>query len=359
MPDIIRLERDESLLEPDRFGDHPHPREMLFLAGHDEPEQALLEAYRSGKLHHAWLLCGPEGVGKATLAYRFARFIFAHPDPAHASVQNARDLAVGADHPVAGQVARQSYPDLAVIRRSLVKSGKSLSSDIAVDDVRDGLSILRVTAGAGGWRVIIVDAADDLNRASANALLKLLEEPPARVLFLLIAHRPGVLLPTIRSRCRALRVAALEISEVSDVLKRLSDATPSLIADAAEQSEGSPRQALALLDPIHAALRRDMAKLLRSLPSQDHKATMLLVDKATGKPGQANFEIILAMLESHLRSTIHLGLSARKPAAVLAAQAELWDKLRRSARDVEAYNLDRRPLLLSIFSELADIERRA
>jgi DNA polymerase III subunit delta' len=359
MVDFINIDRDDNGLEADRFGTHPHPRELLWYGGNAEHERVLLDAYRSGKLHHAWLLTGPEGVGKATLAYRFARFLLANPDPDTAAVQNGRNLSIPADHPVAGQVARQSHPDLAVIRRGLTKDGKSLRGEIAVDDVRDGLSIFRVTAGAGGWRVVIVDAADDLNRASANALLKMLEEPPARAVFMLIAHRPGSLLPTIRSRCRVLRVPALEESAVRQGLSKLTDAPDDAIATAAKAAGGSLRQGLALLDPASGAIRRDTQKLLADPARTDGKAAMALFDKTTGKAGEANFGIIIEMIEVHLRAGVHDGVSSQAASATLAARAELWEKLRKSARDVETYNLDRRPFLLSIFSELADIERRA
>ncbi len=359
MPDFIVLDRDDAGLEADRFGNHPHPREMLWYGGNSEHEGILLDAYRSGKLHHAWLLTGPEGVGKATLAYRLARFLLANPDPASAAVQNAQNLSVATDHPVTGQVARQSHADLAVIRRGLTKDGKSLRGEIAVDDVRDGLSIFRVTSGAGGWRVVIVDAADDLNRASANALLKMLEEPPARAVFMLIAHRPGSLLPTIRSRCRVLRVPALEETAVRLGLSKLSDASDEAIAAAAQASGGSLRQGLALLDPASGAIRRDTQKLLADPARTDGKAAMALFDKTTGKAGEANFGIIVEMVEMHLRAGVQAGITTNAASAALAARAELWEKLRKSARDVETYNLDRRPFLLSIFSELADIERRA
>ncbi len=359
MADFVAVERDDTGLEADRFQNFPHPREMLWFGGDSSAEQVLLDACRSGKLHHAWLLTGPEGIGKATLAYRFARFLLAYPDLTSPKVRTARDLSVPTDHPVTGQVARQSHPDLAVIRRGLTKDGKSLRTEIAVDDVRDGLSIFRVTSGTGGWRIIIVDAADDLNRSSANALLKMLEEPPARAVFLLIAHRPGALLPTIRSRCRTMRLAALDEASVVDGLSRLSDASEVAINSAAQAADGSLRTGLALLDSGASLIRREAGKLLADLRQQDQKAAMALFDKATGKAGAANFGMILDIVEKHLRASIHDGITTKAHSATLAARAELWEKLRRSARDVETYNLDRRPFLLSIFSELADIERRA
>jgi DNA polymerase III subunit delta' len=359
MADFIAIERNDTVEEGDRYGNHPHPREMLWYGGDPVIERIMLDAYRSSKLHHAWLITGQEGVGKATLAYRFARFLLAHPDPAADGVQNAQDLSVSADHPVSGKVARLSHPDLSVISRTVGKDSKKLRKDISIDDVRDGLGLFRVTAGAGGWRVVIVDAADDLNRSSQNALLKMLEEPPKQAVFLLIAHRPGGLLPTIRSRCRVLRVPLLDEATVQKGLHKLSDASDDAIMIAARSAGGSLRQALALLDPSMAVIRRETGAFLKNPDQQDVRSAMTLVEKAVGKAGEAAFEVIIDMIEAHLRDGLHDAVDTAVSSAALAARAELWDKLRRSAREIETYNLDRRPFLLSVFSDLAEIERRS
>ncbi len=340
MADVFAVERDTAVPEADRFGDHPHPREVLWYGGDPAAEKALLDAYRGGRLHHAWLLTGPEGVGKATLAYRFARFLLANPDPATETVRAALDLSVPAANAMVGQVARQSHPDLAVIRRKST-DGKVLRAEIAVDDVRDGLSIFRTTAGAGGWRIVIIDAADDLNRSSANALLKMLEEPPRQAVFMLIAHRPGALLPTIRSRCRVLRLGSLSEATVAEGLRRLVDAPPDMAAEAAAVADGSLRTALAALDPALRAVRADLEKLLADPARIDGRAAMALAEKTTGKAKTEAFEAVLEVLETHLRGRV--AASTEGDRRILAAFAELWEKLRRSGRDVETYNLDRRP----------------
>ena len=162
----------------------------------------MLRASRAGRLPHAWLIGGPEGIGKATLAWRLARFVLAHPDPHSASVQAATDLSVPAGHRAAVQVAAGGLGDVASLRRAWNEKTGRFYSEIRVDDVRKASTLFQQAARAGGYRVAIIDAADDLNRASANALLKLIEEPPPLSLFLLVAHRPAQLLPTLRSRCR-------------------------------------------------------------------------------------------------------------------------------------------------------------
>ena len=193
------------------------PRERLKLVGHGEAEQTLLSAFQSGRLPHAWLISGPRGIGKATLAYRFARFLlnggsegglFGGPD----------DLSVPAESSVAHRVAAQAHPDLRVVERTANERTGKLRTEIVVDDVRDLSHFLRLTPSDGGWRIAIVDAADEMNRNAANALLKILEEPPDRAVLLVVSHAPGRLLPTIRSRCRKLVMKPLPLDQTDALI---------------------------------------------------------------------------------------------------------------------------------------------
>ena len=174
----------------------------------------MLSAYREGRLAHAWLIGGREGIGKATLAWRFARFVLANPDPAAKAVAEARNLHVEPTHQAARLLAGLAHPDFSLIRREWQGAAKRLASEISVDAVRQGLQIFQLSAAFGGWRIAIVDSAEDLNRSSANALLKMVEEPPQRSLILIISHRPGQVLPTIRSRCRRLRLEPLSEDDI-------------------------------------------------------------------------------------------------------------------------------------------------
>jgi DNA polymerase III subunit delta' len=348
--DFIPIESDAGVDEPDRFRDLPHPREMLACHGHAGQEQALLEAYRSDRMHHGWLFTGPEGVGKAVMAYRLARFLLANPDTRSDAVRQAADLLVPANHPVTGLVARQAHSDLTVIRRSKGKDGKTIRTEIAMEDVRDGLALFRSTSVSGGWRIAIVDAADDLNRNGENALLKMLEEPPRRALFILIANRPGSLLPTIRSRCRTLPFKALPPDEVAAALAGLGRADGSDAQAAALAAGGSVRTALRMLDHDERALRAKADKAFES----GGKAVRDLAENLSGRANTERFEIFLEIVEERLRAEIATGGSGE----ALAARAELWEKLKRSAREVETYNLDRRPFVLSVVSDLREIERR-
>ncbi|MGD9925545.1 MAG: DNA polymerase III subunit delta', partial [Pseudorhodoplanes sp.] len=235
----------------------PHPRQTTVLFGHEAAERKLLDAYRSGRIPHAWLIGGPPGIGKATLAFRMARFVLAHPDPA--SVRNATSLALSQDGTAAGLVAAQSHPDLLVLERTLGDTGK-LRTVIRVDDARKVASFLGATAGLGGWRVVIVDAVDDLNAESANALLKGLEEPPARTLFLLVSHAAGSVLPTIRSRCHRLMLRPLASEDLARALAAATGEEPDQAVVSA--GEGSVSRALALSDGPAFKLRQQTMALL-------------------------------------------------------------------------------------------------
>src|SRR6204780_5552105 len=235
----------------------PHPRATTALFGHAGTEAAFLAAYRGSRVPHAFLIVGPKGIGKATLAYRMARFVLAHPDPAAAAVQKAKSLAIDANDPVTRRIAAQGLGDLLVLERTPNEKGV-LRQQIAVDDVRRTVSFFGSTAGEGGWRVAIVDAVDELNRSSANALLKVLEEPPQRALLLLVSHAAGRVPATLRSRCRVITLRPLAQPDVVAALAAaggMSAKDPQVLA-AAAVAEGSVARALALLDEDALALRQ-------------------------------------------------------------------------------------------------------
>ena len=198
------------------------PRKTTDLIGHEAAERALLESWNSGRMPHAWLLTGRKGIGKATLAYRTARFVLSQGAQQGAGLfgdapMTADSLSTDPESPVSLQVGAGGHPDLLTIERSINTNTKKLRGEIVVEDVRRLTSFLSLTAAAGEWRVVIVDTADEMNRNAANALLKGLEEPPSNTLFLLVCNAPGRLLPTIRSRCRMLAMKALPDATVVDV----------------------------------------------------------------------------------------------------------------------------------------------
>lgn len=347
--------------EPDRLPSAPHPRETLALIGHEPRERAFLEALASGRMHHAWLLGGPEGVGKASFAYRAARFVLAAGDPALRAA-GATDLAMPESDPATRRVMARSHPDLHVLRRVEKPDGKGYTANIPVDAVRKLIDRFGASAAEGGWRVAIVDSADDLDRSAANALLKLLEEPPPRALFLIVAHAPGRLLPTIRSRCRLLTFEALSEADVARAgrlaLERMGGSfDPEALTRVARFAEGSVRRALNYADPETLALVEAVRARLDALPRIDLAALLALAEDVAGRAGERDFAVMIETVQGWLSAHLHAHAGAGP--ARLAPLAEVWEKLERAARDVEAYNLDRRPLVLSMFHDLSDAVARS
>src|SRR6478672_2205435 len=202
-----------------------HPRETTALFGHGEAETALLDAYRSGRIPHAWLIGGAAGIGKATLAYRMARFVLAHRTPQAADVQRAETLWVDPSNLVARHVAAGAHGGLLTLERSLNDKGV-MRTVITVDETRETIGFFGSTAAVDGWRVCVVDTVDELNPNAANALLKVLEEPPQQSLFLLVSHAPGKVLPTIQSRCRKLALRSLAVADVIAAAAQAADMAP-------------------------------------------------------------------------------------------------------------------------------------
>ncbi|HEY0106704.1 MAG TPA: DNA polymerase III subunit delta', partial [Rhizomicrobium sp.] len=216
-----RIAKSEDVPETDRIEGFAHPRETLRLVGQDQALARAARAIRGGHPPQAWLIVGPPGVGKATLAYRIARYVLAFG----ATAKGAEDLSVPEREADAMRVAAGSHPGLLVLKRGLNDSGR-LMSEISVHVVRKLAGFFGMTSGAGGWRVAVIDTVDDMNDAAANALLKMLEEPPSRAMLVLLSNRPGRLLPTIRSRCQRLDLRPLDQAEVEAELAQLLSDRP-------------------------------------------------------------------------------------------------------------------------------------
>jgi DNA polymerase-3 subunit delta' len=234
-----------------------HPRSVGPFLGHEAAEAQLAEAAADARLHHAWLITGPKGLGKATLAYRFARQLLG------ARMAGPRPFDAAAQDPVTRQVEGHAHPDLFVLRRGLNDRGKP-RREITADEARELSTFFHHTAGAGGWRVAVIDAVDDLNRHAANAILKILEEPPAKAVLLLICHAPGGALATIRSRCRrlALRPLGDEVvaQAVHDALEEPADQLVLTLA------RGRPGAAIALQASGASATARQLQEALADAP---------------------------------------------------------------------------------------------
>jgi DNA polymerase-3 subunit delta' len=303
---------------------------------------------RSRRLHHAWLITGPDGVGKATLAYRFARRLLA-------GLRDGEDLSVPESHPVFRRIAAGAHADLLTIEREWDEKRKRLRGEIIVDNVREISGFLHLTPAEGGWRVVVVDGAEHLNRNAANALLKVLEEPPARAVLLLVCAAPGRLLPTIRSRCRTLRLDPLPVAEVETLLADWRPDLPSAArARLAELSEGCPGRAVALAKEEGLALAGLVQDVLDTLgrigPGQGHALADTL-----GKieDGYSTFmDLLRAELAGVVRGAARgrvAGPLAHRP---LAEWVEVWQALGRLQSETERFNLDKRQALIQGLSLL-------
>ncbi len=352
------MSRDEQIaVEPDQLEGAPHPREQFAFFGHREGEEAFLEGLRSGRLHHAWLIGGPEGIGKATLAYRVARTVL---DPRRSSDPRITSLDVPPDTGAARQVMALSHPNLSILRRAPATDKKSASSTIPVDAVRKALNMFGSTAADGGFRVCIVDSAEDLTISSANALLKVIEEPPPRSLFLIVSHAPQRVLPTIRSRCRRLLLRPLDDQDIRAAISSLgppwNEIPRDLIDQALPYGEGSVRRTLELLDADKVAFIDQVTRLLEGLPKADTKQIFALAEALSRRDAEDSYELALETVQRWVSNRLHeqAGLGPAR----LAPLVEVCEKIVRSAREIDVFNLDRRPFILSLFDDLADAVRR-
>jgi DNA polymerase-3 subunit delta' len=353
------------------------------LIGHEAAEKVFLAALAAGRMPHAWLIAGPKGVGKATLAFRMARILLS--TPAEAPVEPAglfgeapapgmpQTLDMDPAHPVFRRVAELAHSDLRVLRRSPNDKGK-LRSEIVIDDVRAAIEFLRLTPAEGAWRVLIVDAADELNRNAANALLKILEEPRPRTVLILVSHAPGRLLPTIRSRCRRLVLAPLPEPVLAAELERhapdLSEADRHLIATLAAGSLG---RALSLIEADALSLFREITRLLGQWPKSDTVALHKLAEKVGGRGGERDFEMAAELLQGlGARFLRYAATGGRIGAEIYPGEAdlcrnwlrvagldrwlELWEKVERLFARVASVNLDRRQAWLTAWLALQTAE---
>ena len=324
----------------------PDPRANPILLGHDAAEATILDAIQAGRMHHAWLIQGPEGVGKATLAYRFARRLLAG--------QGGRTLDLPETDPVFRRVAAASHADMLTVEREYDTKRRRMRSQIAVDDVRKINGFMSLTAAEGGWRVVVVDGAEDMNPASANAILKVLEEPPPRAVLILVCSAPGRLLPTIRSRCRRLRLSALDDATMHTLLRRY---LPDLADDQRERlvamSEGSPGRALAMAEDEGLAIAMVVDNVLSSLPdipvSKQYDIADQLVRVETG------FATFMDMLRTGVAAAVRAvargqgdpdqeRMVALRP---IEAWTEVWHALTRLQDDTEHANLDKRQAIVA------------
>lgn len=350
----------------------------ITIKGHEGAEQMFLDAYNSDRLHHAWLITGPRGIGKASLAHKMARFLLHNPPVDSAGPSLFGDalekvalttLDTDPDSSINRVITAGSHGDIFVVKRQPHEKTGKMKAEIAVDDVRKMLKFFVKTSFEGGWLIAIIDSADEMNRASANAVLKALEEPPENTLLILLAHAPGQLLPTVTSRCRQLRLQPLERETVSEILMRHS---PDLGADEINGyttlSDGSPGYAINLVEQQGLALYIQLLEILSSLPRLDvplaHKLAGSLSSKNDEKKYALFGELLTAFINRMIRHVAALEsgqASPIKPALTgeldlmeelgrrlpLDQWVDLWEKITCKMGRV---NLDRKQVILNILT---------
>jgi DNA polymerase-3 subunit delta' len=322
------------------------PASNPHLFGHDAAEAFLARSYKSGKAHHAVLIEGPEGIGKATLAFRFASHVLTHPNPADAP-DHISDPDLGSS--VSRQIASGASHNLLHLARPVDDKTGKVKSAITVDEVRRAGHFFSQTSGTGNWRIVIIDPADDLNRNAANAILKILEEPPKNAMFLVLSHAPGKLLPTIRSRCQPLRLSPLGDDDLNRALSALG--TPLDGGKTAEtvlsSAKGSVSQALKLMNYGGMDIITAFDDVMAADGPAARKAMHRLADVLSGKESDVVFSFFLDHLADHL---VERARSAALSGDLVSADrhAKLVSDIGEKITVSQAYNLDRKQTLLSI-----------
>ncbi len=363
---------DDTPPEADRLMDAPHPRETAQLFGQAQAEAAFLSAFNSGRLPHAWLLTGPEGIGKASFAWRAARFLLATPnddgDGLFGAPPPPETMDIDPEHPVAHRIAALSEPGLCLIRRPWDEKTKRLKTQLTVDEVRTLKSFFAMSAGGNGRRVVIVDNADEMNTSAANALLKELEEPPKDAVLFLISHRPSGLLPTIRSRCRVLRFAPLGADDLSWALSQAGQPAPENADALGRLAGGSVGEAIRLMQADGLALYADLVGLAATLPRMDRPLALRLSEATAGRDND-RFDLTLSLLDRLLSRLARQGSTGQTPPEIAPGEAETLARLSPDAHSARAWadlaatltakarrgksvNLDPATLVFDMFLEL-------
>jgi DNA polymerase III subunit delta' len=333
----------------------PEPSENSYLVGHKDAAGMLASAYRAGKLPHALLLAGSQGIGKATLAFHLAYHLLKHPAFEHAP---AELCAPDQSSPLYRQIAMGAHPAVLYLTRPPNEKTKGYRTVLTVDEIRKVNRFLSMTSHDGSYRVVIVDPADDMNTSAANALLKNLEEPPSRTVFILIAHSPGGLLPTIRSRCQMLRLAPLSTEELVIALEASGSPLPSDEAGRAalaERAGGSVRMAI-LLTQYGGLEIAEAIDLVAGAPSFDIVAAHRLADAVSGRDQSIQFDIFnrraLDLLSNEASASARSGDASRSNLL-----SECWHELQAATTEAETYNLDRKQHVLNTLVRLNGVLR--
>ena len=348
------------------------PRENPVFFGHEKAQQTLISAFKSNHFPHAWIFSGAEGIGKATLAYHFIRNVFSH------GLENCGEdgLLVALDRldPIFVQVSSLSHPDLLVLQRIRNPKSKAFYTVIRVDEIRSLTKFFGFTSGGGGWRFVVVDLAEDMNNNAANALLKILEEPPEKSVFFLISSAPNTLPTTILSRCRKLRMFPLGEEDLKRAVQTgFNNSLEHDVPDeehltyALQKAGGSVRKALQYSVGNGLALDKQLGTLLARLPDMDYTLVHGLADRITVRGAEDDFHTVHTLLSSWMARQIRTTVSGKVnethsrlfPKHTITAWSQLWQEMHQQKADCLLLNLDKRTHIITMFSKIQEQSRDA
>lgn len=342
------VEDDYNINAWDRLDGIADPRENINLLGHDGALNFLAGKYAQNALHHAWLISGPRGIGKATFAFRFAEHLLRHPisskAPHNFSIQ---------DDTIHSQIAKGAHPNVMVLRRPWDQKTKKFKTSISIEEVRKTIKFFGTSSGANAWRICIVDPADDLKASAANALLKILEEPPTRTIFFVLAHSPRGLLPTIRSRCQSLSLKPLEETSLNAVIQKqgITDGMNEIEKNQLTKlAKGSVRRAILL---ANSKAVNNFNEFIANVEKKSPDFTSLhrlagsisIVSKAD------EFQLFIDLIYDYLSEQLHNPLNIEDKNKLLHL-SQIWEKTISSVETMETWNMDKKQVILSLFDNM-------
>mgnify|MGYP003298713428 FL=1 len=375
---------ETNLISSDQIEGYPHPKVTEALFGHQFAEQEFMNCFKLGKLHHGWLITGAKGIGKATFAWQMAKFLLTQPIPSvepnglfgNSDENHNSDLGKNLKKAMIARILAESEPRLVVVRKSFDEKRKTFRSSIRVDEVRHLKTFFSLSVSDGGGRVAIIDCAEDMNINAANALLKTLEEPPKDTIFLLVSHNPQSLLPTIKSRCRELRLRNLTESDLKSALKQINLTIPE--NDSKIYSflgSGSVGNSIRLLEHDGAGLYRTLLSFLNQLPNLNGFELEKFIGTFSGNKNRSRLELfveLLNMVVSRISKAGIMGYSSEDqiledekeiftklcPNPIIAKKwAELAQTQSENLKHGLAVNLDPSSLILDTFFRIEDCAR--
>ncbi len=348
---------ENELIIADQIDGISHPAECEHLVGHDDVIKTMLSRYASGRMHHAWLLTGPRGIGKASFALKIAEHIFRHPNGLDAPTALQE---FSAEDPIKGKIAACSHPNLLHMTRPYNFKDKKFRTQLTVEEIRQTVPFFGTSRGEDGWRIAIVDAADDMNASASNALLKILEEPPEKTVFFILAHSPAKVMVTIRSRCQQLALNplsdedVLQVLESFDVLSGINTEDKTLLSKLAN---GSVRQGIILAEGDGLELYKRFDAAVQKITSPDWTEIHALADMVVLKGREDNYRLLIEFAHKHIEDLATGIKGDRGNISVLARWAGVWEKTRKSVTIADGYNLDKKQVILNLFQHMGEAVR--